>query len=232
MTSSSIRPARRAGLATEVTNSIRQAIFDGVFAVGDRLGEVEIAHQLDVSRGPVREALLNLRNEGLVTMELHRGASVVRLGVRDIAELTSLRTTLEQFAISLAIESATAPDLEALHAVTVEMESAIAADDLHRLTQLDIRFHDGIYAAARHERLTAAWHTIRSQMLLFLLTRANANHDYLAISLSEHRDLIEVIRDGDTAAATAMIEVHVRGAYDRLLDSMSEQGTAHGGGAA
>ncbi|MEW1835722.1 GntR family transcriptional regulator [Microbacterium sp. NPDC079995] len=217
-----IRPAKRTGLADEVTSSIRQAIFDGVFAVGDRLGEVEIAHQLDVSRGPVREALMQLRNEGLVTIELHRGASVVRLGIDDIAELTSLRTTLEAFAIERATELATEEDLKAMHAVTVEMEAAIANGDLHQLSQMDIRFHDAIYAAARHERLTTAWHTIRSQMLLFLLTRANANHDYLAISLTEHRDLVEVIRRRDAAIAREMITTHVQGAYDRLRATMTD----------
>ncbi|MET0295811.1 MAG: GntR family transcriptional regulator [Microbacterium sp.] len=222
MSISGIRPARRTGLAEEVTSSIRQAIFDGVFAVGDRLGEVEIAQQLDVSRGPVREALVQLRNEGLVTIELHRGASVVRLGSDAIGELTSLRTALETFAIELAVERATDEDLAAMHAVTVEMESAIADGDLHRLSQLDIRFHDGIYSAARHERLTTAWHTIRSQMLLFLLTRAKANDDYLAISLAEHRELVDVIRRRDVDAARTMIAAHVRGAYDRLRATMPQ----------
>ena len=225
MTINGIRPARRTALAEEVTDSIRQAILDGVFAVGDRLGEVEIAQQLEVSRGPVREALVQLRGEGLVTMELHRGASVVRLGVDDIGELTSLRTTLESFAITLAVERATEEDLASLYAVTTEMEAAIADGDLQRLSSLDIRFHDGIYSAARHDRLVTAWHTIRSQMLLFLLTRAQANHDYLAISLAEHRDLIDVIRRRDAPAARAMIESHVRGSYDRLLAAFSDTTT-------
>lgn len=216
-----IRPARRTGLAEEVTDSIRQAIFDGVFAVGDHLGEVEVAQQLDVSRGPVREALVRLRAEGLVSIELHRGATVVRLTIDDIAELTSLRTTLESFAIERAVAHATDDDLAAMHAVTVEMEAAIAAGDLHRLSQLDIRFHDGIYAAARHERLVTAWHTIRSQMLLFLLTRANANHDYLAISLNEHRALIDVIRRRDADEAREMVTAHVRGAYERLRAALA-----------
>lgn len=219
---SGIRPARRTGLADEVAGSIRQAIFDGIFAVGDRLGEVEIAQQLDVSRGPVREALVQLRNEGLVTLELHRGATVVRLDMDDIGELTTLRTTLESFAIDLAIDRATASDFAAMQAVTVEMESAIADGDLPRLSQLDIRFHDAIYDAARHHRLTTAWHSIRSQMLLFLLTRAKANDDYLAISLAEHRELIDVIRRGDREVARTMIAAHVRGAYDRLRASMQD----------
>ena len=220
MTITGIQPAKRASLAIEVANSIRQGIFDGVFQVGDRLGEIEIAQQLDVSRGPVREALVQLRTEGIVAMELHRGASVVTLSLDDIAQLTSLRTTLESFAITLAIQNATPDDLESLHRVTVEMESAIESGDLHRLSQLDIEFHDGIYAAAKHDRLTYAWGTIRSQMLLFLLTRATANNDYLTIALDEHRDLIRVIREGDEEVARELITVHVRGAYDRLRVSL------------
>ena len=211
------RPAKRAGLSEEVVESIRQAIFDGVFKVGDRLGEAEIAHQLDVSRGPVREALVLLRQEGLVSTELHRGASVVKLSVSDLLELTTLRTTLETFAIERAATHATADDLAQLESVIREMEAAVAANDEHRLTQLDIRFHDGIYQAAKHDRLTNAWNTIRSQMLLFLLTRAAANRDYLTIAVAEHTQLLEYIRSGDVAKAVAEIRSHASGAYDRLV---------------
>jgi len=211
------RPAKRAGLSDEVVASIRQAIFDGVFKVGDRLGEAEIAHQLDVSRGPVREALVLLRQEGLVSTELHRGASVVQLSINDLLELTTLRTTLETFAIERAATHATPEDLAGLEAVIREMEQAVAADDEHKLTQLDIKFHDGIYQAAKHARLTNAWNSIRSQMLLFLLTRAAANRDYLTIAVAEHSQLLDYIRAGDVKNAVAEIAAHASGAYDRLV---------------
>jgi DNA-binding GntR family transcriptional regulator len=216
-----IRPARRSGLGSEVTTSLRQAIFDGVFKSGSRLGEIEIAQQLDVSRGPVREALLQLRAEGLVSMELHRGASVVTLSVEDIGELTTLRITLERFAVALALATPDEAHFAAMDAVIADMEVAVAAADISRLSQLDIAFHDAVYGAAAHTRLTAAWQTIRSQMLLFLLTRGEANRDYLAIAVDEHRELVAILRSGDVALAQRTIESHVRGAYDRLVASLS-----------
>lgn len=218
-----IRPAKRTGLAGEVVESIRQAIFDGVFKVGDRLGEVEIAQQLDVSRGPVREALVQLRQEGLVSMELHRGASVVTLSANDVLELATLRTTLETFAIERAATLRTDADLAALRRIIREMTLAVETADEHRLTQLDIAFHDAVYEAAKHDRLTNAWGTIRSQMLLFLLTRAKANQDYLTIAVAEHTELLELIESGDAAKAREAIQAHASGAYDRLVQTYSSE---------
>lgn len=219
MSENGMRPARRTGLAGEVVESIRQGIFDGVFKVGDRLGEVELARQLDVSRGPVREALLTLRAEGLVDMELHRGASVVRLSPRDVFELTTLRINLETFAIERACEVSTTDDHRDLAVVIEEMSRAVDAGDVNKVTQLDVRFHDGIYTAARHERLTIAWGTIRSQMLLFLLSRAAANTDYLSIAIAEHSLLLQLIESGDADAARAELTQHALGAYERLVRS-------------
>src|SRR6266496_432912 len=74
-----VTPARRRGLAEEVADRIRDAIFTGVYAPGAQLREVELAHALEVSRGPVREALLRLESEGLVHSAWHRGTTVTAL---------------------------------------------------------------------------------------------------------------------------------------------------------
>lgn len=221
-----IRPAKRTGLAGEVAVSIRQAIFDGVIKVGDRLGEVEIAQQLDVSRGPVREALVQLRQEGLVSLELHRGASVITLSPSDVLELATLRTTLESFAIERAALLRTEDDLASFRRIIREMTVAVEAADEHRLTQLDIAFHDAVYLAAKHDRLTNAWGTIRSQMLLFLLTRAKANQDYLTIAVAEHTELLELIESGDATGAREALSAHASGAYDRLVQTYSAEDRA------
>ena len=94
-----IRPPMRRGLTEQVADSIRQAIFSGSFELGDRLNEADIADRLNVSRGPVREALAQLKQEGIVTMSWHRGAYIMELSAVDVSELYSLRTVLEVFAI-------------------------------------------------------------------------------------------------------------------------------------
>ena len=77
-----IRPPQRRGLTEQVADSIRQAIFSGAFELGDHLNEADIAERLQVSRGPVREALMQLKQEGIVTIEWHRGAYIMELSAK------------------------------------------------------------------------------------------------------------------------------------------------------
>ena len=114
-------PARRRGLADEVADQIREAIFAGVYPPGAQLREVELAAALEVSRGPVREALLRLEGEGLVRNEWHRGAIVVRLSARDAVELNSLRGALERLAVEQVVEHASQQDLDALEKIVEQV---------------------------------------------------------------------------------------------------------------
>src|SRR5919198_5158015 len=101
-----VAPARRRGLAEEVADRIREAIYRGAYAPGAQLREVELSEALDVSRGPVREALLKLEREGLVRSAWHRGATVTTLTAADVSELDSLRSALEQLAVQLVVTDA------------------------------------------------------------------------------------------------------------------------------
>src|SRR3954468_18403261 len=111
---SDMAPARRRGLADEVADRSGEVIFSGTYAPGAQLREVEVAAALQVSRGPVREALLRLEREGLVHNEWHRGATVMSLSARDAAELHSLRAVLEDLAVRCAVERAGDEDLAAV----------------------------------------------------------------------------------------------------------------------
>ncbi len=105
-----IGPARRRVLSDEVADAIRDAIFDGRIDLGQRLVEDELASILNVSRGPVRRALVLLSQEGLVNTEHHRGTTVAQLGADDIRETASLRTALERLAVEWLCRNATDAD--------------------------------------------------------------------------------------------------------------------------
>lgn len=210
--SAQVAPARRRGLADEVADRVRDAIFDGTYPPGAALREVELADALGVSRGPVREALLKLEREGLVRGEWHRGTTVTALDEVDVAELDSLRAALEQLAVALVVERG--PDLAAVDAVVARMERAA---DEHEMVRCDLDFHDAVYAAAGHRRLREAWEAIRSQVHLFLLTRIGVESEgYLAGIPAEHRRLAEALRAGDRDAALDLFAVHRRHAFDVL----------------
>jgi len=208
---------KRRSLADEVTDQLRDFILTGQLQPGDRLGEAEISHRLRVSRGPVREALVRLEQEGLVASEWHKGAAVADLTRGDVTELATLRVALEKLAIAGACKSATEEDLVGLRDVVERMRAASAGGSDESLARLDIEFHDAVYRAAHHERLYAAWTTIRSQVALALLRRRVVNRDYPGLVVDEHAALAALIVDRDPDEAQVQIAVHIEGAYSRLL---------------
>jgi DNA-binding GntR family transcriptional regulator len=209
-----VAPARRRGLADEVADRIREAVFGGVYAPGAQLREVELSEALGVSRGPVREALLRLEREGLVRSEWHRGATVTTLSPQDVSELDSLRGALEQLAVQQVISHASDDDIAAIEKAARQMDRA---DDEHEMVRCDIAFHDAVYAATGHLRLQEAWHAIRSQVHLFLLTRIGISSDgYLACIPDEHRELVAALRTRQADTALELFAEHRRRAFDVL----------------
>ncbi|MDN4641043.1 GntR family transcriptional regulator [Agreia sp. PsM10] len=217
MRSAEINPAARSSLGDEVAERIRQSIFSGEYPLGSRLGEVEIATRLDVSRGPVREALGQLRQEGIVEIRLHRGASVVRVTSEDVRELASLRVVLESFAMRSAAKNATEHDFAALQGIVDDMQRAIDALDDARLIQLDIDFHDRVYVAAKHSLLYATWVPLRSRVQLFLSQSIGEHTAYRARAVREHGELLQTLRSRHAGAAAKVGKSHIEAAYDRLL---------------
>lgn len=208
-----VTPARRRGLADEAADRIREAIFTGIYAPGTQLREVDLSVALDVSRGPVREALLRLEGEGLVRSEWHRGATVTTLSADDVAELESLRGALEQLAVRQVIAHATDEDIAAIERAAERM---VRVADHHEMVSCDIAFHDAVYAAARHRRLEQAWQAIRCQVHLYLLTRIGVSTDgYLTLIPDEHRELAAALRARDARAAE-LFDTHRRRASDVL----------------
>jgi len=207
-------PARRRGLSTEVADAIREAIFDGRYAPGEALREVELSEALEVSRGPVREALQKLEREGIVHTEWHRGATVTALSSQDVAELDSLRGALEILAVRQVVDQATDADLSSIEKIAASMDRA---ETPHEMVRCDIAFHDAVYAATGHRRLLEAWEAIRSQVHLFLLTRVSLSSDgYLAGIPDEHRELVAVLRARNAEDALELFARHRRHAFDVL----------------
>ena len=220
-----IRPPERRGLTEQVADSIRQAIFSGSFELGERLNEADIADRLHVSRGPVREALTQLRQEGIVTMSWHRGAFIMELSAADVSELYSLRTVLEVFAIRQAAGAATAADLAAMNAVLAAMSKAGDDQSDFDMIQLDVQFHDELYRAAHHDRLGTAWSSIRSQVLLSLLVKRHTSNEYYRdLVIAEHQLLFDLVSSRDADACEAALREHISATYERLAASFHGAG--------
>jgi DNA-binding GntR family transcriptional regulator len=208
-------PNRRS-LSDDVVDRLRSAIVRGTFAPGQRLSEVALAEAFSVSRGPIREALTVLEREGLLKVERHRGAGVTLLSRQDIDEIYELRLALERLAMERAARLATSEDCAAMAEVIELLRDAVERKAVFDTVALDVRFHDLIYRAARHDRLYQSWALLRPQIETFLNSRPSDQNAYLDKAVREHSELLEVIRRHDRERAVTMIELHIRSAYDRV----------------
>ncbi|HEY3061969.1 MAG TPA: GntR family transcriptional regulator [Chloroflexota bacterium] len=213
-----------ARLADSIRGRLREAILGGEVAPGEHLREVEIAARYDVSRGPVREALLQLEREGLVILRRNRGAVVARLSRQDLDEVYSLRLALERLAVIEAVRRGTESDFAILDDILHEFRGTDSSQPLteQEAADQDVRFHDAIYRAAHHERLYVAWSSIRSQVYVLLLARNVAGPDFREDTYFGHLELAYLIRARNEERVVKAIENHLAASYARVLASYSE----------
>ena len=213
-------------LSATVVPAIRQMITTGVLPQGEHLREAELAAALGMSRGPVREALVELAREGLVVLRRHRGAQVITLTTEDAEEVYTLRRALERLAVERACGRLTADHLAELDAILDRMQQLDADYSPALAVELDLAFHDALVRAAGHSRLERSWQQVRSQIAMFLHDRHLARRDFHEIAHPEHRAVRDIVAAGDVGAAIAVIDKHLVGAYDRLKAARTESAAA------
>ncbi len=204
-------PAARRVLADEVADALRNAIVKGLFESGQRLIEHELATQLDVSRGPVREALSRLSQEGLVVVDRHRGATVAALSGSEVAEIYSLRTVLEELAADWLCTRATDQDFDVMEQVLAQFDELPRPLTRQAVAALDVEFHDAIFRASHHERAGRAWQALRSQLTLYLVQQGALAGDFTAAWRNSHQKLLEVLKTRERGLAVEAIRAHIHG---------------------
>jgi DNA-binding GntR family transcriptional regulator len=218
-----LSPPIRRSLSDEVVERIRKAILSGQFVPDEPLRESQLAESMRVSRGPVREALGRLEQEGLVINRSNGRSFVARLSPQDLEEVYSLRRVLERFAMERACQKATSTDLAEMQEVVDEMAAHIQRGITEQeAAELDLRFHDVIYRASRHQRLLNYWGTLRPQIYVFLLSRNVASSDFRESAVLGHQTILDAIRERDVAKAQSLIEGHLDFAYTRVIGSYSQ----------
>lgn len=203
-------------LSEVVATVLRDMISSRRFAPGQHLKETELATALQVSRGPVREALTMLEAEGHVELRRHRGAFVSTLTRTDVEEVHTLRAAIEQLAASRACVRMTEADFDRLDAVLTEMQAIAHPFRPEDVVRLDLAFHDLIYATCEHSRVQRVWKSIRSQVSFFLHVRNVNFPDFDAVGHAEHLELRDALHARDPEVAQDAVAKHMNGAYERL----------------
>jgi DNA-binding GntR family transcriptional regulator len=192
----------------QVVEILRSAIITGDYDPGERLIEATLSTELGTSRGPVREALRQLENEGLVVSVPYRGAVVLGVSDEEVQEvLIPIRLTLERYSFAHALERMTDADFAELGKQVWLMEQAAAADDLPRLVEADLRFHDIVISSSGQTHTVQIWRTIWPRIRAYFY-RYGRGKD-LATMVEEHRDLLAALQTRDPALMRAQLDLHI-----------------------
>lgn len=208
-------PAEKRSLAAEVAARVFQAIMTGQIVQGQHINEADIAQSLQVSRAPVREALMQLREQGIITHIANRGAFVMQFTPSDIAEIWSLRSVLEQFAVTRLIDEANAETFAQLRDLLGEMRAVTPSDEGdQRLAELDLGFHEALIVASAHSRLFKVWVTLRNQTELLLYSSIHQQHS--ADIITGHAEILSALEQRDASAAQRVLAQHLSASYTFL----------------
>ncbi len=203
-------PSQRT-LSDYVANQLRQAILAGQFPPNERLVEQEIAESMQTSRGPVRDALKILENEGLVVRQSPRGAFVAQLHPEDFIEIYTLREALETLAVRYAIQNATDQQIGNLAELVRSMEN-MSHQDYNQVdaTELDLEFHHTLCKISGHKRVLNFWESLSGQIRLVLLKYRLINPDDLRVrSVSWHTKIVEAMRERNPDKAVKELGIHM-----------------------
>jgi DNA-binding GntR family transcriptional regulator len=210
-------------LADHTADALRALIASGELRGSQRLIETEIAAQLGVSRGPVRDAFKQLREEGLLVDFPRRGTYVVSLTADDARDLLDLRAGLESRAARLFIERGDAPALADVEAAASALAVAARSGDANAISDADYAFHEAVCRGSGSKRLLAVF--VRHATELRVLLQSDTERLYgIGVDLGgQHHDLKERLRAGDKREAEAAFRSHVEETRDRLVAILAGQ---------
>lgn len=217
-------PVERRVLRHEVLLGLRNGILAGDIAPGTHLLEVPLASELGVSRGPVREALRQLEQEGLVEFFPHRGAVVVGVAEAEVETIYGIRALLEGRAFARACRIVTNEDLDALAETVDRMIEASEAGEMAAVTEHDLAFHGRVVELSGFQYLRRLWTSIdgvvRSRTYRMAerpeLTDPAEARAWLIGPSIEHRELVDALRSRRPALASRAAMAHVTRGLERL----------------
>lgn len=197
------------GLGEQIVERLREDIFSGRIAEGERLREIDLAERFAVSRGPIREAIQQLAWEGIVETDRNKGALVSTSAPNEITELIiPLRCTIEKYAVRLFFDSLTEADFLVWETILEKMKRACEAKDFTLISEHDIAFHRALVTRSQSPDLLAIWSAIVSRVRRHFreshLKYANPIQIY-----EEHLPILDAFKNKSLQEALETIEHHI-----------------------
>lgn len=194
-----------------VYDYISEAIQNGALKPSDKINELNIAKDLNISRTPIREALIQLAAEGFLEARPRRGFIVKQLTIKDAEEVYSVIGVLDALAIELSIENLNNDDLEKMEKITKNIDDAIKEKDFNKYYKLQFAFHNIYIFKSNNKILIDTLNTLRKQFIRHNYKSSPQQEllNIMTLSNNEHKQMITLIRNKDiTSLKNLIIKVH------------------------
>jgi len=207
---------RLASLSEQVLEELRKQIVHGHRQPGDRLVELEIAAEMGVSQGTVREALQRLESDGLVERQSRTASFVSGSSLEEMYELSMIRKTVEGFTFRRAAARITDDECDELQALVERMREAARNKDMQRLESIDTQFHQRVCELSGSRILLRVWLPLFTQLRRFI-TQAHERYFPQRIEIADgHQPLVDALRSRDPNKVEAAVARHIMVSWARL----------------
>lgn len=209
----------------EAYEILREAILTGQLPQGQRVNEVQASRELGISRGPLREALRRLEQDGLVKSYPNRGVEIIRPTARDALNLLNVRRLLEPYAVIEAFKRQPAELRVAARQALNEIYLAAKSGDPTNDSAAHSRFHALFYSRAGNDHLDRIWTRLEGPVSLYLQLRPSSIPELVTVA-SAHDRLVELLETGDTSAIRAEVLAHLDVSLRSLRRLVSNRSSA------
>jgi DNA-binding GntR family transcriptional regulator len=208
-------PVHGESTAALIARQLRDAIMHGRLAPGAQLSEAELSAQFGVSRGPLREAMQRLVQEGLLRSERNRGLFVMVLTEDDVRDIYAARSAIERAAASMIVRASDPAALAQLRSACEAMTKAAQRKDMVRLSDADLRFHELLVTQSGSPRLNRMHQTLIVETRMCMTALQDKYRAPVDLA-REHTAIVDAIAAGDEALALRRIDEHMQDALTRL----------------
>ena len=209
-----------------IADQLRELIVQGVFRPGQQVNESALASQLNTSRGPLREALQRLCQEGILVSKRNRGVFVLELSTEDVREIYAVREAVELAAANSLLDSGpeqVTDTCRELKGIIRDMAKQVAASEWQAIARLDMQFHTAFVSGAGNNRLIRIYATLaaESRMCILSLEVAYPRIDAL---VQEHQIILDLLEARDRTGLKQAIKRHMQKAVEDLTASPEATG--------
>ena len=216
-----IRVAKKKSLREEVYESLRRSILHGKLKAGQRLIEEQLAHQIGISRTPVREAFHKLERDELVSRLPKKGFAVREFTKADVEEIFGIRSALESYAAYLATLHISAERISALEKNIDETEKAMESGDYDKVVQLHTEFHNVLYRSCKSKKLLDMINNYSDYFYRYRPALVHTESGFKS-SIEDHRHMLEAMKKRNPRLVERMVRRHLDRGRDIILKEIAE----------